>query len=170
MDPGLAGGALCHDPAVNADDLVTIREIEELKYRYVRGLDTKDWDLFASCFTADASATYGERLDFTGPDQIVAFMKENLGPTMITVHQVHHPEITVDGDTAVAVWSLMDRVIMTEFRFLLDGASFYRDECRREADGRWRIARTTYQRIYEQMISFDDVPSFNLTANRFAEG
>lgn len=155
---------------MNADDLVTIREIEELKYRYVRGLDTKDWDLFASCFTADASATYGERLDFTGPDQIVAFMRENLGPTMITVHQVHHPEITVDGDTAVAVWSLMDRVIMTEFRLLLDGASFYRDECRREADGVWRIARTTYERIYEQMISFDDVPSFNLTANRFADG
>ena len=39
----------------------------------------------------------------------------------------------------------------------------------READGQWRIARTTYQRIYEQMISFDDVPSFNLTANRFAD-
>ena len=155
---------------MDAQDLVAIRQIEELKYRYVRALDLKDWDLFASCFTADASATYGERLDFTGPDQIVGFMKENLGPTMITVHQVHHPEITVDGDTAVAVWSLMDRVIMTEFRFLLDGASFYADEYRHDPEHGWRISRTSYERVYEQMISFDDVPSFNLTANRFAEG
>jgi uncharacterized protein (TIGR02246 family) len=153
---------------MDAADLVTLRQIEELKYRYVRALDTKDWDLFQACFTEDASAVYGERLDFTGPEQIVGFMRENLGPTMITVHQVHHPEISVDGDEATATWSLMDRVIMTEFRFLLDGASIYTDRYRRGADGEWRIAHTSYERLYEQMVSFDDVPSFNLTANKFA--
>jgi ketosteroid isomerase-like protein len=149
-------------------DLVIIRQIEQLKYRYVRALDTKEWDLFASCFTDDATATYGDRLSFTGPTDIVAFMRENLGPTMLTVHQVHHPEIDVDGDDATGTWSLMDRVIMTEFRFLLDGASIYHDRYRRGADGEWRIAHTGYERLYEQMISFDDVPSFNLTANKFA--
>lgn len=153
---------------MDADDLVTLRELEELKYRYVRALDCKDWDLFASCFTDDATATYGERLDFTGPGEIVAFMRENLGPTMITVHQVHHPELRVDGDVATGTWSLMDRVIMTEYRFLLDGASFYTDEYRRGADGSWRISRTSYERIYEQMVSLDDLASFSLTANRFA--
>jgi ketosteroid isomerase-like protein len=159
---------LCQDRRMDAADLVTYRELEELKYRYTRALDHKDWDLFASCFTPDATATYGERLDFTGPDQIVAFMRENLGPNMITLHQVHHPEFTVDGDTATGTWSLMDRVIMTEYRFLLDGASTYQDRYERGADGVWRIAHTGYERIYEQMISFDDVPSFNLTANKFA--
>ena len=29
-------------------------------------------------------------------------------------------------------------------------------------------AHTGYERIYEQMVSFDDVPSFQLTANKFA--
>ena len=153
---------------MDAADLVTYRQLEELKYRYVRALDTKDWELFASCFTADATAVYGARLDFTGPEQIVAFMRENLGPTMITVHQVHHPELTVDGDDAIGTWSLMDRVIMTEYRFLLDGASIYSDRYRRGSDGEWRIAHTSYERIYEQMISFDDLPSFKLTANKFA--
>jgi ketosteroid isomerase-like protein len=159
---------LREDQAMDAADLVTFRELEELKYRYVRALDHKDWDLFAACFTDDATASYGERLDFSGPDEIVGFMRENLGPTMITVHQVHHPEFTVEGDTATGVWSLMDRVIMTEFRFLLDGASFYNDRYQRGADGAWRISHTGYERIYEQMVSFDDVPSFNLTANKFA--
>ena len=154
---------------MDVQDLVTIRQIEELKYRYVRALDQKDWDLFGSLFTPDATATYGTRLEFTGPEQIVEYMRENLGNNMITVHQVHHPEITVDGDTAVGVWSLADRVIMTDYRLLLDGASFYRDEYRRDDDHGWRISRTSYVRTYEHMISFDDVPSFNLTANRFAE-
>ena len=91
---------VCQDPAMDAADLVTFRELEELKYRYTRALDHKDWELFASCFTEDATATYGTRLEFTGPDEIVAYMRENLGTNMITVHQVHHPEFAVDGDTA----------------------------------------------------------------------
>lgn len=152
---------------MDADDLVTFRQLEELKYRYVRALDTKDWDLFASCFTDDASAHYGERLDFNGPEEIVGYMRENLGPTMITVHQVHQPELAVDGDDATGTWGLMDRVIMTEYRFLLDGASFYRDRYRRGADGTWRISHTSYERLYEQMVSMDDLPSYNLTANRY---
>jgi hypothetical protein len=153
---------------VDVDDLVTFREIEQLKYRYCRSLDHKDWDAFTDCFEPDATASYGERLEFAGRDDITAYMRENLGPSMITVHQVHHPEITVDGDIASAVWSLQDRVIMTEYRFLLDGVSFYRDRYVRGADGAWRIAHTGYERIYEAMISFDDVPSFNLTANKWA--
>lgn len=150
---------------MDADDLVTFRQLEELKYRYVRALDTKDWDLFASCFTDDATAVYGDRISFTGPDQIVDYMRTNLGTNMITVHQVHHPEFTVDGDAATGRWSLMDRVIMTDYRLLLDGASLYDDRYRRGSDGEWRIAHTGYVRVYEQMVSFDDVPSFNLTAN-----
>jgi ketosteroid isomerase-like protein len=149
-------------------DLVAIREIEQLKYRYVRALDHKDWELFRSCFADDATASYGGRLEFSSADEIVAYMRDTLGPSMITVHQVHQPEITIDGDTATALWALMDRVIMTEFRFLLDGASTYHDRYRRGDDGQWRITNTGYERIYEQMISFDDVPSFNLTANKFA--
>ena len=153
---------------MDAADLVTFRELEELKYRYVRALDTKDWDLFHACFTEDATAVYGTRLTFTGPDDIVAFMRENLGPTMITLHQVHHPELVVDGDTATGTWGLQDRVIMTEHKLLLDGASYYLDDYRRGEDGRWRIARTTYRRLYEHMVSMADVPSFKLTANPFA--
>lgn len=153
---------------MDVNDLVTYRELEELKYRYFRALDHKDWDLFATVFTPDATAVYGSRLAFTGPGDIVSYMQENLGPTMITLHQVHHPELTVDGDNATGTWSLMDRVIMTEYRFLLDGMSTYRDRYERGDDGVWRIAHTGYERVYESMISFDDMPSFKLTSNKWA--
>lgn len=153
---------------MDVNDLVTFREIEELKYRYTRALDHKDWELFRDCFVAEATATYGDRLEFASADEIVAYMQGNLGNNMITVHQLHHPELTVDGDTATGTWSLMDRVIMTDYRLLLDGASTYQDRYVRCDDGAWRIAHTGYERIYEQMVSFDDVPSFNLTANKFA--
>lgn len=149
---------------MDATDLATIRAIEQLKYRYVRALDTKDWDLFRSTFVDDATAVYGERLEFDDADAIVAFMRENLGPTMVTLHQVHHPEIEVDGDTATGRWSLQDRVIMTEYRLLLDGASIYEDRYVRGTDGGWRIAHTGYVRLYEHTVAMDDLPSFRLTA------
>ena len=153
---------------MDAQDLVTFRELEELKYRYTRALDHKQWDDFAACFEADATATYGGRLEFDNRDDIVAYMRENLGPNMVTLHQVHHPEFTVDGDDATGTWSLMDKVIMTDFRFILDGASTYQDRYHRGADGVWRISHTGYERIFEYMVSFDDVPSLNMTANKFA--
>lgn len=153
---------------MDTGDLVTYRELEELKYRYLRALDHKDWDLFATVFTADATAVYGTRLAFTGPGEIVAYMQENLGPNMITMHQVHQPELAVDGDQATGIWSLQDRVIMTDYRFILDGMSTYHDRYERDDDGVWHIAHTGYERIYESMISFDDIPSFNLTYNRWA--
>lgn len=155
---------------MDAADLVTYRQLEELKYRYVRALDHKDWELFRTCFADDATATYGGRLEFASPEEIVAYMRENLGPTMITLHQVHQPELAVDGDAATGTWALQDRVIMTDFRLLLDGYSCYRDRYVRGTDGEWRIAHTGYERIYEHIVSMDDVPSFQLLANKFASG
>ena len=42
------------------------------------------------------------------------------------------------------------------------------DLYRRDDDGVWRIARTGYIRSYEAVQSLDDVPSWKLTANRWA--
>ena len=154
--------------SVNSENLSTIREIEQLKYRYLRTLDLKLWDEFAETLSADVSANYGPTLTFTGRDQVVDFMRNSLGPAIITVHQCHHPEITVTGDTAHGTWYLEDKVIVTEQRLLLTGAAFYDDEYARTA-GRWQITRTGYLRSYEAVQSLDDVPSWKLTANRWGQ-
>jgi hypothetical protein len=154
------------DPA--ADHLATVRAIEELKYRYLRTLDLKQWDDFADVFEPGCTGDYGEGLRFGSAAEIVAFMRDSLGPGVITVHQVHHPEIAVTGRTARGTWALADRVIVPEHRVLVEGASVYDDAYRRGDDGRWRITHTGYQRIYESTMSLDDWPSWRLTANRFA--
>ena len=147
------------------DDLEDLRR---LKYRYLRTLDLKLWDDFADTLATDIQASYGTRLSFDGRDAVVDFMRTSLPPTIITVHQCHHPELTVDGDTATGTWYLEDKVIITEHRMLLTGAAFYEDEYRRDPDGAWRISRTGYVRSYEAVQSLDDMPSWKLTANRWA--
>jgi hypothetical protein len=149
-------------------DLAVLEELRQLKYRYLRTLDLKRWDDFADTLTPDVKTNYGEQLSFDDRDSVVAFMRNSLGPTIITVHQCHHPELTIDGDTATGTWYLEDKVIVTEHRMLLTGAAFYDDAYRRCDDGRWRISRTGYQRSYEAVQSLDDLPSWKLTANRWA--
>jgi hypothetical protein len=145
----------------------TIRDIEQLKYRYLRTLDLKEWDELGGTLTAGVVASYGPELSFTGREQLLAFLRTSLGRGIITVHQCHHPEITVEGDHASGSWYLQDQVIVLEQRLLLTGAAFYQDDYLREADGQWRIARTGYVRSYEATQSLDDVPSWRLTVNRW---
>jgi hypothetical protein len=149
-------------------DFETLDALRRLKYRYLRTLDLKQWDEFGDTLTADVHAAYGARLQFDSRDAVVDYMRASLPPSIITVHQCHHPELSVDGDTATGTWYLEDKVIITEQRMLLTGAAFYDDTYRRDADGVWRISRTGYIRSYEAMQSLADTPSWRLTANRWA--
>jgi ketosteroid isomerase-like protein len=154
---------------MDVQDLVECRAIEELKYRYMRAVDTKDWELLASTLEPDVTAEYGDRLSFAGAAELVRTLSRIMTNATITVHRLHQPEIELDGDTATGIWALTDRVIRKKDRVMVEGASIYRDRYRRGADGAWRIARTAYERLYESEVSLDDAPTFTLTADRFAD-
>ncbi|AQA03662.1 bile acid 7-alpha dehydratase [Mycobacterium sp. MS1601] len=131
-------------------------DIETVKYRYLRALDTKFWDDFADTLTEDVIGDYGssvgEEHHFTDRAALVEYMRASLPANVITEHRVTHPEIVVSGDTATGVWYLQDRVIVADFDFMLIGAAFYRDTYRRTDSG-WKIASTGYQRTYEATLS-----------------
>ncbi len=153
-------------------DLTAIEEIKRLKHRYFRSLDLKDWPTFGDCLTADVHARYGtkamgEPVHYDSRADTVDFMVKNLGPEVVTVHIANHPEIEVDGSTATGSWAFEDTVIVPEMKVMIRGAGYYRDEYRRDTDGAWRIAATSYERIYEAMTSLEDTPSFTLLANRW---
>ena len=133
-----------------------IDEICRLKYRYLRTLDTKQWDEFAACFLPGATGDY-DGLVFGDREALVTYMRENLREGMLTVHQVHHPEVEVDGDTATGRWYLQDKVIVPALQFMLEGAAFYEDRYARTPDG-WRVAHTGYRRTVEITYDLADLP------------
>jgi hypothetical protein len=151
------------------DDLHEIDAIKRLKYRYLRALDLKQWDDLGACLTEDCRSAYGDgHFSFEGRAAILAFLIDALGPaTRISSHRVHHPEIELTSPTtATGVWALDDVVIETQAKLTIRGSAYYHDEYVK-VGGAWKIAKTGYRRIYEEMESRTDTPSLALTKNAF---
>lgn len=126
-------------------------EIERLKARYCRLLDTKDWagfrGLFTDDFVSDTSRSGG--VVIRGADEFVGFVRRALGDR-VTVHHVQQPEIAVtSASTATGIWAMQDVV---RFAPGLTMRCFgHYDETYRKQDGEWRIASSTLTRLREEL-------------------
>ena len=89
-----------------------IEAIKQLKARYFRFMDTKQWSEMRQVFTDDV------RVDTTqdgtevveGADAFVGPLSEMLAD-VITVHHGHMPEIELTSDTtATGVWAMEDHL------------------------------------------------------------
>jgi len=150
-------------------DLQEIEAIKRLKYKYVRCLDLKRWKEMEECFAEDATSAYGDgKYSYDGRDQILGFLRQALGHNMISMHQVHHPEIELTSPTtATGIWALQDMVIETNANITIRGTAFYHDEYVK-LGGQWKIKHIGYERVFEETLARSDISSLRLTENRWA--
>jgi len=132
----------------NFDDWL---EICNLKARYCRCLDTKDWAGYAAVFADDAvldtSPAGGLRIE--GRDVLVAYVRSSIGEDTFTAHHIHAPEIVIDGDTATGIWAMQDRNIWPSGRKLLGFGHYHERYVRKQ--GAWKIAKSKLTRINVEM-------------------
>ncbi|HEY9035948.1 MAG TPA: nuclear transport factor 2 family protein [Pseudomonadales bacterium] len=150
-------------------DLHELEAIKRLKHTYFRALDTKDWPLMRTCLAEECIARYdGGKYSFDGRENIVGFLGQYMDPpTMITLHQAHHPEIDILSDNkATGIWYLQDMVIDLKNNTTLRGAGFYHDEYIKR-DGHWQISSTGYERTFEEIEKRSD--AIKLNHNRFSQ-
>jgi len=133
---------------MDAATLAEIEAIKQLKARYFRLLDTKQWDawreIFSDDFTADVDGGgVHPTLHFASPEELVASNRKILA-TAVTVHHGHMSEITLTGaDAATGIWAMVDEVSLgAGFR----GFGHYHEEYQKHA-GRWRIRRLKLTRL-----------------------
>lgn len=136
-------------------ELFAREQVKDVKARYCRFLDTKDWDGFADLFTEDAILDVREDTGqdpFHGRDKLVEQVVRAVEHAR-TAHQVHSPEIVFDGpDAADVIWAMQDRVIWAEGKSpippatAITGYGHYRERYVRR-DGKWRIAALKLTRL-----------------------
>lgn len=142
--------------------LVAIEEIKQLKARYFRFMDTRDWDNLATVFTSDAvfdcsvgfqhTPLGGEPIGVVGPVTtgnvaIVEWIKDAF-VRQTSVHHGHGHEINIDSATEARGIIAMEDYIFAGDRVtkLLQAAGHYHERYRYE-DGQWRIAHSRLTRL-----------------------
>jgi hypothetical protein len=138
------------DAKDQVQQLVDIEAIKQLKARYFRLMDLKQWDDWGLVFTTDCVMEVPEAgMVNNGRGDIVT----NVSAVLVgarTCHHGHMPEIEITGDGAArGIWAMFDYVEWDErdgTRVGLQGYGHYREEYKRE-DGEWRIARTRLERL-----------------------
>ena len=136
-------------PPADAAALMEIEAIKQLKARYFRLMDTKQWDEWEQVFTEDATLKWGpeDGQIMRGRSAIRAGVSGSLEGA-ITVHQGHMPEIELLGpDNARGIWAMFDRVDHPQY--LLLGLGHYHERYVKQG-GAWRIARLELTRLHEE--------------------
>jgi hypothetical protein len=142
---------------------VQIRAIEELKARYCRLLDTKQWEAWSNLFLADATMDVSEDVSpevgtpiIRGRELITRQTSGIIGSAR-TAHQVHSPEITLQSSEAASgIWAMQDIVSWQAGSGpipavkLVQGFGHYHETYTRK-DGRWWIASLKLTRLYVSM-------------------
>ena len=148
-----------------ADQLMAIDAIKQLKARYFRLMDTKDWSalrhVFAddAVFDARAALSMDGRVEpgraadsnawvYRGSDAITQFIRDAIGAS-ITVHHGHGHEVSIlSADHAEGVIAMEDRIYEpSTLRCTLHGMGHYHETYRRDG-GQWRIHASRISRLY----------------------
>jgi hypothetical protein len=134
----------------------------ETKARYCRCLDTKDWAGYADCFTEnfllDTSGAGGYVVQ--GRDEALRLIRGSV-ETAKTAHQVHSPEMSVEGDGVNVIWAMQDRVVWGSDRISRmgnaghTGYGHYHERYVRSKDGRWQIASQRLTRLHVDVHPLD---------------
>jgi hypothetical protein len=142
------------------EELRAIDAIRQLKSRYFRYLDTKDWegmetifcddvvfDLRAGVTTDPEGGGLGTENLFRSRDAFLDFIRPSMAGS-VSVHHGHGHEVSIDGpDKAHGVIAMEDQVVRADNgELILEGYGHYHEEYRRVA-GEWRIARSRLSRL-----------------------
>lgn len=138
--------------------LMAMEQIRQLKARYYRFVDTKNWPEFRGLFTDDATLYFPESFGDPLPIAEAYPMIVGVLNDSISVHHGHMPEITVhDAHSATAIWAMEDQVYLPGDPATgtppatITGAGHYHEQYRR-VEGQWRIASLKLTRLKHDML------------------
>lgn len=127
------------------ENLSAVEAIKQLKARYFRWLDTKQWQSWSAVFTHDVVMAIPERdMVIEGRQAVVQSVHDYLVDAQ-TIHHGFMPEIEfISATEATGVWAMEDRIETPTQS--IHGFGHYHEEYRIE-DGGWRIARIALHRL-----------------------
>lgn len=135
-------------------EMLAREEIRELRYRYCRAIDAKDFDAVEECFTPDVCVDYGAVGKFESRDDLLGMMRGYAATnSVIGLHTVLNPIIEFSSnDNAIIHWvtqfSSYDPSTVSSVR----QSGTFTDRCIKTKAG-WRIQSATYTMLFHDSHS-----------------
>lgn len=126
-------------------------ELVDATIRYATAIDSQQYDLLSTVFTADADLDYGEVGHWTSAAEITEFMDLAHRGAAKTMHRMSNQVVTVVGDTAT-MRTYVDALILAADGSGGNVIGFYDDEAVRTADG-WRISKRIFTPVRFGMVA-----------------
>lgn len=121
--------------------------ITQVILRYGKGIDTRDWSLFRSCFSEDCEADYGSFGQWRGPSEITEYMRQAHAQVGTTLHRLTN--ICIEAcEEGACVRTYVDALLMPlkPDGHVHRGIGVYDDRFVRTAQG-WKISRRTFTSV-----------------------
>ena len=135
------------------EEMMEIERIKQLKARYFRTMDNKDWKAMRQVFTDDVlmDTTDSGGNVIEGADAFMDFLEPTLRDA-VTVHHGHMPEIEVTTDsTARGVWALQDTILWPNGSRMVGYGHYH--ETYQKVGGEWKIKSSTLTRLHTDFTS-----------------
>lgn len=133
------------------EQLIDIRKIQDMKFKYWWCIDLQLWDMAADVFTEDIQyLCNGHGGPISGKEQVARMAQSCPEALMIPTHMGHNPIIHFTGpNTARILVQLHDHHTMKANHTLRDGWGLYVDDLVKCSDGCWRIStvRLGYRKV-----------------------
>ena len=125
-------------------------EIVAATIRYATAIDSQQYELLSTVFTADADLDYGEVGHWNSAAEITEFMDLAHRGAANTLHRMSNQVVSVDGDAATAR-TYVDALILGPDGSGVNAIGYYDDEAVRTTDG-WRISKRTFTSVRLVMV------------------
>jgi len=125
-------------------------EIVALTIRYATAIDSEQYEMLSTVFTADADLDYGEVGHWTGAAEVTEFMDLAHRGAANTLHRMSNQIVDVNGDAATAR-TYVDALILGPDGSGVNAIGYYDDELARTGDG-WRISKRKFTSVRLVMV------------------
>jgi 3-phenylpropionate/cinnamic acid dioxygenase small subunit len=117
--------------------------VTDVLVNYATGIDSRDWELFRTCWIDDVDADYGDIGHWTSADEITGWMRDMHDPLGPTMHQLSNIALTADGERVRSRAYIHGVIVTPDGANAVHAFGWYEDELV-HTDERWRIARRRF--------------------------
>ena len=142
-------------------ELKDLEEIKCLKHRYFRAMTYNDHETLRDTLTEDVVTSYSDgKYVFENREKLLTFLIDSHDPKaqIIAYWMAGMPEISLTSETtATGIWAMYHYFYNRGREFVDEMFVYYDDEYRKEGDT-WKICRTGYRRVIEQILDRSEIP------------